>query len=365
MYKMKKKIYTIIILLLCTYTINAQISKTPNGFEIRSGVNLGLWLSQSDKRGLERENFIKEADFDSIAKFGFDHIRLPIDEVQFWDENGNKIEDAFKLMHKAIDWSIDRNLRVIVDLHIIRSHYFNSKSNTLWKDPKEQKKLANIWLQLSNDLKQYSNEYVAYELMNEAVAKKHDDWNNLIGMLITEVRKSEPNRTIIVGSNKWQKAETFKYLKVPENDKNIILSYHYYTPFGLTHYEASWMALKDYHGRVNYPGITFPKKDLKKHPVKEQMEIGWATGDYNKSKLLKEMQPAIDKAKELGLPLFCGEFGVIANAPQEPALRWYKDMIEIFKENNISFCHWVYRGDFPLLDKKGLPMYKTIDVLVN
>jgi hypothetical protein len=38
----------------------------------------------------------------------------------------------------------------------------------------------------------------------------------------------------VIGSNRWQSATTFDKLRVPENDTNIVLSYHFYEPFFLT-----------------------------------------------------------------------------------------------------------------------------------
>jgi endoglucanase len=100
-------------------------------FKIRTGVNISHWLSQSEKRGEERKSYIVKADFDTIASVGFDHVRIPVDEVQLWDSLGNKEEEAFELLHNAINWAIEAQIKVIVDLHIIRSHYFINESNAL------------------------------------------------------------------------------------------------------------------------------------------------------------------------------------------------------------------------------------------
>ena len=43
------------------------------------GVNLGGWLSQCDYSDEKLDNFIKEQDFDKIASWGLDHVRIPID----------------------------------------------------------------------------------------------------------------------------------------------------------------------------------------------------------------------------------------------------------------------------------------------
>ena len=97
-----------------------------NNFRIERGTNISHWLSQSEERGEARARHIQEDDFARLDSLGFDFVRLPIDEVQFWDEEGNKLPEAWQLMHNAIRWAGKHHLRTIVDLHIIRSHYFNA-----------------------------------------------------------------------------------------------------------------------------------------------------------------------------------------------------------------------------------------------
>jgi len=47
---------------------------------IAKGTNFSHWLSQSGRRGAEREAFITETDFAFIAASGFDYVRIPVDE---------------------------------------------------------------------------------------------------------------------------------------------------------------------------------------------------------------------------------------------------------------------------------------------
>ena len=109
-------------------------------FEVFRGTNIAHWLSQNNRRGLEREQFLTQADIETIEAMEFDHVRLPIDEEQMWDENGNRHTDAFQLMEKCINWCLEYDLRVIIDLHILRSHHFNAEEKPLWIDPAEQEK---------------------------------------------------------------------------------------------------------------------------------------------------------------------------------------------------------------------------------
>lgn len=366
MYKKNRRLLFLVFMgwSIMTCTSNNEPHKRSNKFVIRTGVNVSHWLSQSDKRGKERKNYITKADFDTITSIGFDHVRIPVDEVQLWDTQGNKEKEAFELLHNAINWAINAKLRVIVDLHIIRSHHFISDSNPLWTDMAEQEKLVDLWRQLSKELNRYPNEMLAYEILNEAVADDPDNWNNLLNKVITEIRLKEPARKIVVGSNKWQDASTFPDLKISENDTNIILSFHFYTPLALTHHQAPWTPIAEYSGPVNYPGQIVDTINYKglSDPAVERMK-NLANGYFTKEILEELMSPAIKVAKEYNLPLYCGEYGVYPTIPEEVKLRWYKDVCDIFNKHNIAYCHWCYKGDFPIVSEKGVPDSKLVSVL--
>jgi endoglucanase len=241
----------LVFIFACSSTQNQPEEK----FEVFRGTNIAHWLSQSNRRGLEREQFLTQADIETIKDMGFDHVRLPVNEEQMWDENGNRHTDAFQLMENCINWCLEYDLRVIVDLHILRSHHFNAEEKPLWTDPAEQEKFYDLWRELSASLGKYPNFMVAYELMNEAVANDTELWNNLVTNAVATILQLEPERTIVIGSNRWQSVDTFDELKVPENDPNILLSFHFYEPFLLTHWKASWTNLRNYNR--NYKSGSF------------------------------------------------------------------------------------------------------------
>lgn len=176
----------IVCMLLTASCSTKHETDAVNDFRIHRGTNLSHWLSQSEERGEARQKHIQEDDFARLESLGFDFVRIPIDEVQFWDEDGNKLAEAWDLLSNALDWARKHNLRAIVDLHIIRSHYFNAvnegnkDANTLFTSEKSQQDLINLWQQLSEALHDYSNDWVAYEFMNEPVAEEHEQWNRLI-----------------------------------------------------------------------------------------------------------------------------------------------------------------------------------------
>jgi len=361
----------VIVLMSCT---SKEKSKENNieGFVIKRGLNASHWISQSEKRGEERKLYMQASDFKKIADMGFDHVRLPVDEMHLWDKEGNRYPDAWELLHFGVKECLKNKLRVIVDLHVLRSHHFNAANgdgegaNRLWDDETAQQDFIKFWIELSSELKQYPNNMLAYEPMNEAVADDNEDWNKLINWVITEIRKLEPERTIVMGSNRWQSPGTFTELRVPEGDKNIILSFHTYTPMPLTHYKASWNPMKSYDGPVYYPGVIVDTNDLVGHDQTAIDEIMKYYKEYNKDVLEAEILPAVKVADSLGLQLFCGEFGCFPTTSIEMRQLWYTDMVAIFNKHNIAWSHWNYKNDFPVVNAETLePIKELTSILVK
>lgn len=370
-----KKIHLPILALCGCLLLGACANKTAEDsdtFVIKRGTNLSHWLSQSWVVGEARAQRVTEADIARIAELGFDHVRIPIDEVQFWDEDGNKLPAAWDLLTNALDNCIKYNLRAIVDLHIIRSHNFNAGfsggHNTLWEDEAAQDALINLWYQLSDALKDYPCKWVAYEFMNEPVAEDHEQWNKLVAKVHKALREREPNRTLVIGSNMWQGVDTMEFLKVPEGDKHILLSCHFYHPMVLTHYTAPWTEVGRYSGPVTYPGVMIPEDEFAKLDDANKEVFRQFTTEWNKDRLKEMIGKAAKVAGELGLPLYCGEWGVFQqNAPAECKYNWYRDMIEIFDEFDMSWSTWCYFDEFGFwsLEKQEIVDQPLVDILLS
>ena len=331
-----------------------------NSFEIKNGLNISHWLSQSGQRGENRKAYFNRSDVEYIASLGYDHIRIPIDEEQMFTEEGQKEPEAFGLLHNALAWCEEFNLRVVVDLHILRSHHFNEGEKPLFTDVKAQEQFYECWRKISGELKKYSVNKVAYEPMNEPVADDPETWNVIVNRCVEVIRELEPERTIIMGSNRWQSFNTVKDLRVPENDPNIIISFHYYDPFLLTHYQASWTHTKDLAVPVHYPGQQIADADLdsaKNHAIagKKIYNIDVMEGDF--------MQ-VIKVANKYNLKIYCGEYGCIDKAPHDDKIRWYKDMYTLFERHGIARANWDYKGGFAIV-RRGEPQTEMINAILG
>ena len=111
-------------------------------------------------------------------------------------------------------------MRIIIDLHILRSHHFNAEKATLDRSCRA-KRFYELWRDLADALQDYPNSLVAYELMNEPVSPTPEGWNQLVSNTVAILREMEPGRTIVIGSNRWQSVDTFNELKIPANDSNL------------------------------------------------------------------------------------------------------------------------------------------------
>ena len=322
-------------------------------FTLKRGTNISHWLSQSRQRGEARRAWFTQKDVQYIAQLGFDHLRLPIDEEQMWDEAGNPQTEAFDLLNAALDWSEQAGLRVVVDLHILRSHYFNDQDEPrLYRDPAEQQKFCDLWRSLSAHLHARSTDLVAYELLNEAVARNPDDWNRVAMQAFATVRELEPQRTIVLGSNWFGSHDTFDVLSVPD-DPYCILTYHYYHPMLITHYRAGWWEGGVYDGPIHYPGLQVAPEDVARLDPELQAKMQRWNRPFDRSTMVADLAKPLAVRARTGLPLYCGEFGVFNQTPQALRLAWYRDMIQTLKEYDIAWANWDYKGSFGIVTPNG------------
>jgi len=328
-------------------------------FTIYRGTNISHWLSQSDRRGAERRAFFTQQDVERIARLGggrLDHIRLPVDEEQLWDENGDPDPEAFGLLEAALDWCEAAGLRVVVDLHLLRSHHFlDRETPPLFTDPDALAHFIDLWEQLSDRLGERPTDQVAYELLNEPVARDSDDWNRVAHAVYHVLRAREPGRVIVLGSNWFNQVQTFAQLDVPEDD-DLILTFHYYKPMFITHYTAPWWeGGGSYHGPIHYPGRPIADEDLARMDpsLRALIEREGLNRPFSRQTIVEDLAQPLAVREETGLPLYCGEFGCYSRTPTELRLAWYRDILSVFEELDIAWANWDYKGSFGIVDAQG------------
>ncbi len=333
-------------------------------FDIRRGTNVSHWLSQSQRRGPERAAFFTRDDMARIAEAGFDHVRLPVDEVQMWTDDGAKESEAWDLLDAALDWAKECGLRAIVDLHIIRSHYFLDDVPKLYTDPAEVTRFGQLWDELSEHLHGWDIGQVAYELLNESVAPENAMWNDVFPVPLAAIRAREPHRKVLIGSNRFNEVLTYDDLAVPD-DEHLILTFHFYRPMLITHYRAGWTPIGEYDGPTRYPGQAVPEDVLAGLDEPLRTEVAKCNEHYDRDVLEGLLAQPLAKRDQTGLPLHCGEFGCYERAPLPDRLRWYRDVIGLFDQYDIAWSNWDYKGNFGWVDREGHVKHEILNALMG
>ena len=362
------------------------------------GINIGGWLSQYEfiaEQPLTPENlkkhfdsFITETDIKQIAGWGFDHVRLPVSGYLVYDPESDSLNpDTIHRIHQCIEWCLNYHLNIVLDLHDVWGNVYGAMKNLmpLLSDVSLQNRFLKIWHLLAEEFKNVSKPVLLFELLNEVSdasgAYPDNDvtgnsfnpkdipsfaWNKLCQKAVHEIRKSDPDRWILIGSNGQNSVVYLKELQLI-NDPYVFYNFHFYDPQVFTHQRACFSEeMCEYNKVVSYPDdisgfITY----LQTHPQYYSKHALVANESRNDKALMDRlMQYAIDFMDTAGKELYCGEFGVIDMAPVTDAAEWLRDLSAIMDMYHIGHAQWNYKYlDFGLLDLEGKPvsdLYKKV-----
>ena len=187
-------------------------------FGFRRGVNLGGWFSQCDYSEYRLEHFITEKDLDTIAAWGLDHVRIPVDYNVMENEDGTWNTRGFMRIGRALGWCKDRGLKVVLDLHKTAGFSFDIGEAEVgfFGNEKLQGRFYTLWEEMAR--RYYDPENVAFELLNEVTDPGFiDAWNRISLECIRRIRVIAPDALILVGSYWNNSADAVKDLAAPED----------------------------------------------------------------------------------------------------------------------------------------------------
>jgi endoglucanase len=218
---------------------------------------------------------------------------------------------------ERLDWTVkqalSRGLTVIIDNH---------EYHAMADDPMGKKEMfLSTWDQIARHYKDYPDS-VFLGILNEPNRDLTPDlWNLILADAIKVIRKSNPNRTLVIGPGNWNNIRSLQYLKLPEDDRNIIVEIHYYSPHRFTHQGASWSA-----GSDAWLGTT------------------WRGTPEEKKAVVDDFNTAAEWAKRNNRPLYLGEFGAYRKADTESRVRWLSFVVQQAEKNDISWAIWDLMG---------------------
>ena len=300
------------------------------GFAIRKGVNLGGWLSQCDYSKERLDGFITKQDIETIAGWGVDHVRLPVD-YNVLETSSGAPGRGYDLVGQAVEWCREYGLKLVLDLHKTAGYSFDSgeAEEGFFGNSALQERFYRIW---ENFAGQFGGdeEHVAFELLNEVTSETYiQAWNQIAAECIRRIRRIAPKTVILVGSYHNNAPHAVPELDPPADDR-VVYNCHCYDPLLFTHQGAPWVRDMDLNFRQPF-----------------------AASGVDEAFFESVFAPALAYAKEQGTGLYCGEYGVIDRATPEDTVKWFRCIHAVFEKYDMPRCAWSYkRMDFGLSDAR-------------
>lgn len=286
-------------------------------------VNLGNYLEapKDESWGIT----IIPEDLQRISEAGFSGVRVPI-RWSDWamDSEPFTIDETFftQKVDPIVNAALLNKLAVIINIH----HY-----EELYENPAAQKKrFLIIWNQIARHYQKYPDECF-FEVLNEPHGNLVSAvWNEILPEVIDTIRVSNPYRTLIIGGANWNGLNDLRNLELPEDDRGIIGTFHYYSPFQFTHQGASWVG----------------------DDANDWLGTTWRGTIDQKEAVTHDMETAAQWSKRTNRPVFMGEFGSYSTADMTSRKVWTGYVSRSAEEHGLSWGYWEYCAGFGIFDKE-------------
>ncbi len=281
------------------------------------GVNIlgydPIWDNFKDAR-------FKEKHFKLIHDAGFGSVRINLHALQRMGP-----APAYKLDEKwlaTLDWAVKNalgnGLMVILDLH---------NYNDVAEDPAAFKpRLLAFWDQVGARFKG-APDSVLFEVLNEPNGKLTPAlWKEWLPEALAVIRRTNPARTVVAGPPEWNGIDFLDALALPESDRNIIVTVHYYEPMRFTHQGADWAP-----EFVRLSGIAWGS-------AAEQKKV---TDDFARLQRWSQVHQR---------PILLGEFGAYDKGPMGSRARYTAFLARAAESLGWAWAYWQFDSDFIVYD---------------
>jgi endoglucanase len=262
----------------------------------------------------------KERHFTLLRQAGFQTVRINLHAFSHMDTAaGHRLSaEWFRTLDWAVDRALSNGLRVILDLH----HFIE-----MARDPAGLKpRFLDFWRQVAPHYRD-APEDVVFEILNEPNGGLTPEmWNGYLAEALAVIRETNPRRTVIVGPGFWNGIAHLGELSLPENDRNLVVTVHYYLPMEFTHQGAPWSA-----------------------GTKDLSGIPWGT-DEEKRRVEEDFGKAQAWAAAHRRPVLLGEFGAYDKGEMDSRARYTAHVARTAESLGWAWTYWQFDSDFILYD---------------
>ena len=298
-----------------------------------------LWkgFNLLNKFNPEAQSAFDEKDFEIIAEWGFNFVRVPL---SYWcwsseDDWYTIDEKVLKEIDQAVEFGKQYGLHINLNFHRVPGYCINAPkpATNLFEEEEPLKACVYHWKTFAERYKGIPNKHLSFNLINEAPSVEAEKYDKVARALINAIRAEDPNRLIIVDGKDVGRVPLMTLADVP----NIIQSGRGYDPMLISHFRAGWPGSKQL--------LEFPEEKLS-WPLE-------ADGvKYDKEYLRKaSIEPWKDWVARGG-KVHIGEMGCFNMTPHKIALAWLEDLFSLFKEQGWGWSLWNLSGTFGVLDSE-------------
>ena len=301
------------------------------------GINLGNSLEAKPEGSWGF--VIQDEDLPRIKAAGFDSVRIPVKWSAYAAPTAPYVIDPVFLrrVDHVVRTAIRSGLVVLLDVH----HY-----EELDAHPAEHReRLAAIWDQVAAHFADCPDRVLQFEVYNEPYGTHTAElWNQTFPPSLRAIRRHSPTRAVHVGSVMWNQIPTLKDLRLPPEDRHIIIHLHYYDPFQFTHQGAFWIKGAD-----------------------QWVGRSWDATEAQLKKIRNDFDQAAEWARKENRPVFFGEFGTNLGVKDMAArVRWTKTIVTEAEARGFKWAYWEYQAYFGVWDPKKKEWRKEIlDALMS
>ena len=192
-----------------------------------------------------------ERDFEWLAGWGFNFVRLPMDYRCWAATPAAEFNEAtLREIDQAIEFGKHYGVHVNLNFHHAPGYCVNlpKEQCTLWTDPALQAQFARHWGIFAKRYRGLSNRQVSFDLVNEPSEVSNADYAAVVAQAAAAIRAEDPDRLIIADGNQWGTKPVADLLTL-----GIAQSTRGYEPMLVSHYHAKWLA-----GADQYPVPVWP-----------------------------------------------------------------------------------------------------------
>ena len=289
---------------------------------------------------------IPEDDFRWISDWGFNAVRVCMNYRVWTQGEGmfSKDEAGLAKIDRIVELGRKYGLHVSLDMHRGPGKWEVPARPTplnLWKDQTAVDAFAYHWGLLAERYKGISSKHLSFDLLNEPERVGGPEGLTLpwfekwVRQMVASIRNADNERLIVLEGPCWGR----EYVPALA-DLNLAWSFHCWDPISLSHWGTGWEK------NEGWPKPTWPMKKPKGGSYPKNDDY---FETFDKAGLERHLKTWIDLSKK-GIPVYCGETGLYHKSPHKTGLKWLKDLLTVFKENNIGFSVFAVRGTFGVID---------------